>query len=303
MADQNRWSEDRSRENSRYGLDADAYRDRDNLQRDRQDFGGRSDDRYGGGFGGQGRAFDTQGARAGGYGTDAYGVPSDYSYRGPRASSYGQGDGQSYSQAGNYDAGRYGQGQFGQGLSGQTYGDGRYADNRQDYGRSFGADRYPLGGGRPQEDRSFWSQTRDEVSSWFGDDEARRRREQDELRAGEHRGRGPKGYTRSDDRIRDDVSDLLTDNARLDASDIEVAVSGAEVTLTGTVNQRGDKRLAEDLADSISGVKHVQNNLRLKDAGAGLATRIPVGATSAAGASAAGSTTAQTGAGVQARAN
>ena len=86
------------------------------------------------------------------------------------------------------------------------------------------------------------------------------------------RGRGPKGYQRSDERIREDVNDRLTDDPHIDASEIEVAVSNREVTLTGTVNSRFEKRHAEDLAESISGVTHVQNNLRVQqqaDAGMG----------------------------------
>jgi osmotically-inducible protein OsmY len=78
-----------------------------------------------------------------------------------------------------------------------------------------------------------------------------------------HRGRGPKGYTRSDDRIREDVNDRLSDDYYLDASDIEVMVASAEVILTGTVNTRNDKRRAEDLAESVSGVRNVENRLRI----------------------------------------
>jgi osmotically-inducible protein OsmY len=59
------------------------------------------------------------------------------------------------------------------------------------------------------------------------------------------------------------VNDRLTDGWRVDASDIEVTVSGAEVTLTGTVSTREQRRRAEDIAESISGVTHVQNNLRV----------------------------------------
>jgi osmotically-inducible protein OsmY len=49
----------------------------------------------------------------------------------------------------------------------------------------------------------------------------------------------------------------------IDASNIEVSVSRGEVTLNGTVTERFAKRHAEDLAESVSGVKHVQNNLRV----------------------------------------
>ena len=81
--------------------------------------------------------------------------------------------------------------------------------------------------------------------------------------AGEHRGRGPRGYQRSDERIREDVSDRLSDDGHLDASDIEVTVSKGEVTLNGTVSSRDQKRRAEDLAEEVSAVSHVQNNLRV----------------------------------------
>jgi osmotically-inducible protein OsmY len=83
-----------------------------------------------------------------------------------------------------------------------------------------------------------------------------------------HRGRGPKGYTRSDDRIREDVCDRLTDDPHVDASEIDVRVANGEVTLSGTVTDRTAKRHAEDLAERIGGVRHVQNNLRVSPAGA-----------------------------------
>jgi osmotically-inducible protein OsmY len=111
------------------------------------------------------------------------------------------------------------------------------------------------------EERGFWDRATDEVSSWFGDDDAQRRREIDE--AQDHRGRGPKGYKRSDDRIREDLSDRLSDDRWLDASDIDVQVKDREVTLTGTVGSRAAKHRAEMIADNCSGVVDVQNNLRV----------------------------------------
>ncbi len=83
------------------------------------------------------------------------------------------------------------------------------------------------------------------------------------LSAGRFVGRGPKGWQRPDERIREDVNERLTDNPYIDATDIEVQVKDAEVTLTGTVEDRTAKRLAEDIAESISGVRDVQNLLRL----------------------------------------
>jgi osmotically-inducible protein OsmY len=77
-------------------------------------------------------------------------------------------------------------------------------------------------------------------------------------------GKGPKGYSRSDERIREDVCDCLTDDPHLDASSIEVKVKNGEVTLSGTVDSRHAKRHAEELIDRVSGVKDVQNSLRVQ---------------------------------------
>jgi osmotically-inducible protein OsmY len=143
---------------------------------------------------------------------------------------------------------------------------GRPGYNR-DYGPDQYGERYGYGNDQRRE-RGWWDRASDEMSSWFGDEAAERRRQQDEREgdrgATHHRGRGPRGYTRSDERIREDVSDRLADNPILDASDIEVSVSGGEVTLSGSVDSRYSKRLAEDLADEVSGVQHVQNNLRVR---------------------------------------
>ena len=111
------------------------------------------------------------------------------------------------------------------------------------------------------EERGWWDRTSDEVASWFGDEEAERRREMDERSS--HRGRGPRGYTRSDERIKEDINDELTESWYLDASDIEVEVNEGNVVLTGMVNSRYDKRLAEDLAEDVSGVKNVENRIRV----------------------------------------
>jgi osmotically-inducible protein OsmY len=114
---------------------------------------------------------------------------------------------------------------------------------------------------RGQQERGWWDRTRDEMSSWFGDDDAERRRRMDKM--GEHRGKGPKNYQRSEERIREDISDRLADDDSVDASDIEIKVSGTEVTLSGTVESRVAKRRAEDIAESVSGVSNVQNQLRV----------------------------------------
>jgi osmotically-inducible protein OsmY len=143
----------------------------------------------------------------------------------------------------------------------------------------------------------------DEVRSWFGDDEVARRRRMDEQDSndapyteygrqtyggpygrerygarewsstegwrvpGPHAGRGPRGYQRSDDRIREELNDRLTAHGHIDATDIECRVVNGEVTLTGFVDSRAAKRAAEDIADDLYGVREVHNQLRIRSHG------------------------------------
>ncbi|THV11688.1 BON domain-containing protein [Rhizobium rhizophilum] len=137
-----------------------------------------------------------------------------------------------------------------------------YGDQLPDRRRDHGHDYSPFDIVR--HDRGFVDRANDEVASWFGDEVAARRREMDG-----HRGKGPRGYRRSDARILEDVNDRLADDPAIDASDIEVTVEDAEVTLGGHVTDRWEKRRAEDCVDRVSGVTHVQNNLRIRISGEG----------------------------------
>lgn len=83
-----------------------------------------------------------------------------------------------------------------------------------------------------------------------------------------HRGRGPRDYVRSDARITDDIIDRLTDDDRIDASEILVMVEAGVVTLTGNVPERGMKHRAEDLVADASGVRDVHNRIRVDDGSA-----------------------------------
>jgi hypothetical protein len=78
-----------------------------------------------------------------------------------------------------------------------------------------------------------------------------------------HAGRGPKNYRRPDASIADDVNERLTRDPRVDASDIDVGVKDGVVTLTGKVRDRRMKYLAEDIAEAVSGVADVTNQLRV----------------------------------------
>lgn len=168
-------------------------------------------------------------------------------------------------------------------------------------------------------DRGFMDRAGDEVRSWFGDEDAERRRRSDERRYGRNyggssygrsdygdvnrnygendydlslgeddsgrertsrprtytyteiwmipgpqTGQGPRNYQRSDERIQEDVSERLTQHGRINAKEIDVEVSNGEVTLKGTVESRYAKHMAEDVADSVSGVQEVHNQLRVK---------------------------------------
>jgi len=75
-------------------------------------------------------------------------------------------------------------------------------------------------------------------------------------------GRGPQGYKRSDNRIMEDINEAMTRDHDLDASNISVEVKDGEVILKGTVSDRESKRRAEEIAESCSGVRDVQNQIR-----------------------------------------
>ena len=235
------YTSDRDRSYGAYGQN--YYQGSSNLGQDwGSSYGQGSSSRYGQRIGGQGRGYSNYGQGSGGerrFGESSsdysqrYDYPSDYPSRGM----YGNQGGRSF----DYDRSRYGRG--------------------QERGYEYESDRSGSGGG----ERGWWDRASDTVASWFGDEEAERRRRMDEQRD-RYRGKGPKGYRRSDERIKEDVNDRLGEGY-MDASDIEVSVQNAEVTLTGTVNSRSDKRRAEDIAESVSGVTNVENRLRVKQSG------------------------------------
>ena len=217
-------------------------------------YGQGTSSRYGQRIGGQGRGYSNYGQSNYGQGSGSerrfgdtssgYSQNYDYPSDSPSRGMYGSQGGRS---SFDYDRSRYGRG--------------------QERGYEYESDRYGAGGeyGAGGGDRGWWDRASDAVASWFGDEEAERRRRMDEQRD-RYRGKGPKNYRRSDERIKEDVNDRLSEGY-FDASDVDVAVQNAEVTLTGTVTSRSDKRRAEDIAESVSGVTHVENRLRVKQSG------------------------------------
>jgi hypothetical protein len=126
-------------------------------------------------------------------------------------------------------------------------------------GFGFGPGEEPRRGGVADED---WQPTRPARGrgAWAADWEDRDERV-------DHRGRGPKGYRRSDDRIREEVCERLTDDGSVDATNISVQVQDGEVTLTGAVPSRAQKRNASMCVENVSGVHDVFNQLRVEHAG------------------------------------
>ena len=269
MAGDDRWEDDRDR-----------YRREDERGRDAHERHGRAPDRF--------DRFDRESfARGEGFGRESRDFPGgrDYFSYGHDRDSMGRPEEPGRSWDSEYRSGSGRQGGRGEwsgrgrreawGRGGERGGPsdrhrrsvGEMAFGRDQSGHDQGGDF----GRRHEPDRGGWfGQVGEEVASWFGagDDEERIRR-LDLREAGQHRGRGPKSYQRSDARILEDINDRLTDDPQLDASDIEVSVAEREATLSGTVSSRRDKRRAEDLADSVSGVTHVQNNLRVRASGGG----------------------------------
>ena len=148
-----------------------------------------------------------------------------------------QGDGTAY------EGGDYRQWSRGRGLYGSSEYGGESRENRM------------RGGVRPQ---SMRSGTEMGMNQWQGSDSA-----WGPSRTS-HSGKGPKGWTRSDDRIREDVNEALARHDALDASEIEVEVKNGELTLSGTVSEKNAKRMAESIAENVFGVSDVQNSIRVK---------------------------------------
>ncbi len=101
---------------------------------------------------------------------------------------------------------------------------------------------------RNLEDERYWRERSWRRSGWT----ARSR--------GVHK--APKGYTRSDERIREDICERLM-HSPFDASEVEVTVQSGEVTLKGTVRARVEKWGIEEVASSALGVVDVNNQIRI----------------------------------------
>jgi hypothetical protein len=125
-------------------------------------------------------------------------------------------------------------------------------------------------------EQSGWQQPQQgSRSGWYGSEGAPSRRGSFEdsepffsytevwLIEGPHTGRGPKGFQRSNERLREQVCERLERHGQVDASEIDVEVEDGVVTLEGSVDNRRTKRLAEECAETVPGVRDVMNRLRV----------------------------------------
>jgi osmotically-inducible protein OsmY len=68
---------------------------------------------------------------------------------------------------------------------------------------------------------------------------------------------------RPDETIWEDIHEHLTTNPDLDATEVEIVVEEGDVTLTGRVDTRESKWLAEEIARAVPGVVELHNRLKV----------------------------------------
>lgn len=212
----------------------------------------------------------SQGFGPEGYGTSMYEGRSGYESQ-PFASQGGSGYGQSGGSREFGSQGPYRQyGPQGQDMQGRDIGSSALSGQRLHGGpspRDSGGRETPRWSGQqwhnPNEDRSHLG------SGQFSSQEHLYGQHDQQGLSGQRmrsslRGLGPKNYTRSDERIREDLNERLTDADDIDARGLTVEVSNGIATLAGTVEQRWMKHRAEDIAESCSGVRDVNNQIRVQ---------------------------------------
>jgi osmotically-inducible protein OsmY len=67
-----------------------------------------------------------------------------------------------------------------------------------------------------------------------------------------------------DESLAQELREILSKDPELDATDLHVEVEGGAVTLTGEVSSADAKLLAEELVESVVGVREVHNRLRVE---------------------------------------
>ena len=99
----------------------------------------------------------------------------------------------------------------------------------------------------------------------YADREAHDRYNRAHFPQGPHRGKGPKSFTPSDERLKERVNELLMEHAEIDATHVEVAVHSGVVSVAGTVEDRQQRRAIEALIEGLFGVRDVQLSIKIAD--------------------------------------
>ncbi|VVE61730.1 transport-associated protein [Pandoraea captiosa] len=228
---------------------------------DRPQGGGQNRDAYG--------AYGASGGRRGTRGMgDERGARAERGASGPGGGrGYGQRYGNDYGR--DYEDQYFGDfgGEYGGAYRG-AYGDygGDYAGDLgpvygRDYGRDYdrdygsrvsgGGQAYGYGGGRQAQGQDRWQGRPGTSPRGYGSQTTDMRHRQ-----------GPKGYSRTDERIREDVCERLCMAHELEVQDVSVQVRDGRVELQGSVPQRWMKHAIEDVADQCFGVQDVENRIR-----------------------------------------
>jgi hypothetical protein len=148
----------------------------------------------------------------------------------------------------------------------RTYGEGSYRRSGGMFGAGMGQNYGESGtyGGSSMYGGGFGAGMMGEGTDWRRGDPYGNARQR-----GRFFGRGPKGYRRSDDRIREDVNERLFRHNEVDAGEVEVEVREGTVTLSGTVDSHDERRMAEDCVWDVTGVQHLSNMIRVEPNRAG----------------------------------
>lgn len=77
-------------------------------------------------------------------------------------------------------------------------------------------------------------------------------------------GIGPKGYSRNDESIKEEVCEILIWSPDVDAREIDVFVKDGIVRLEGFVDSRYSKKQSESLLEEVSGIVDIENQLIIK---------------------------------------
>ena len=80
---------------------------------------------------------------------------------------------------------------------------------------------------------------------------------------GQHYGRGPQGWVRSDERILEEINERLSEDTFIDAREMRVEIKNGEVSLKGTVESQEVKQKVAEIAESVLGVSQVRNELQV----------------------------------------